>query len=243
MSELHRWLADEAKLSGDKLDLARQLCDDAYITDLNDLRAMASKAHQGALAEIFPQMYLRRMIEQALNVNHTMPVGEPVFAGTAIVVDSASIPVVHPVAVSVVSNDGYEPGATFASYVAPGSSNYNSPQRLIVGGDHPVGSRTGIIDVKKIKGCWGNIWCCWQGFWPTNNDEFVTTSSLIFCCIPCADSGEVYTRIPGSSKFRCESKGVAFDFKNGYFSMEEHGCGPSWKCPFCVPECCLKPLD
>jgi len=110
-------------------------------------------------------------------------------------------------------------------------------RQAIVEYDLPVGRPTGI-DVHEIEGCWGNIFCCWQGFRPTKNDEFVTTCSVVFCCICCGDNGEVYTRIPGSSKFYCESKEVGFEFWNGCCAMEKDGCGLHCKCPFCdrVPE-------
>ena len=69
MSELSRWLEEEAKLTGTKLQKTTELCEAHFVLDLNDLRKMADR---GNLKEIFPQVVLRDMIEQALNLDTSL---------------------------------------------------------------------------------------------------------------------------------------------------------------------------
>ena len=69
MTELYRWLKDEAKLDGGKLAKAVQICEDNFCETLRDLR---DQHLAGDLEKMFPQMVIRRKIDTALGGGHSI---------------------------------------------------------------------------------------------------------------------------------------------------------------------------
>ena len=62
--ELQKWLELEAKLTGNKLSLAIDLCSSNLVESVADMR---NQYEEGNLYELFPQLVLRKAIEKALN--------------------------------------------------------------------------------------------------------------------------------------------------------------------------------
>ena len=63
MSELHRWLEEVAKLTGNKLAAVKEQCLAGFVEDVADLRRIYD---DGKLERVFPQAVLSNLVEAAL---------------------------------------------------------------------------------------------------------------------------------------------------------------------------------